>query len=132
MRTAAYFALGAMVAALAGCAVAEQGYLTLPAPLEGEMVAEGHVCDPRALNPLPNAPPLVIAGVEHAVLEAGGFKSGIGTVLADQQVRGAPDVDLGITQWASASWIWCAYDAPTFGAGAHQPAACAAADEVIQ
>jgi hypothetical protein len=56
MRTAAYFALSIMVAALAGCAVAEQGYqgvwkdLSLPAPLEGETVEDGHLCDPGALR----------------------------------------------------------------------------------
>ena len=54
MRTAAYFALSIMVAALAGCAVAEQGYQGgpwgLPAPLEGETVEDGHLCDPSALR----------------------------------------------------------------------------------
>jgi predicted aspartyl protease len=56
MRTAAYFALGVMVAGFAGCGVAEQGYqgaggdLMLPSPLEGEMVKGGHLCDPGALR----------------------------------------------------------------------------------
>jgi hypothetical protein len=45
----------------------------------------------RPPDPLPHAPPLVVAAVEHQVLEAGGFKPGVGAVLSDQQVRGAPD-----------------------------------------
>jgi len=56
MRSAAYFALNIMVAALAGCSVAEQGYqaapedLSLPPPLEGETVEAGHLCDLGALR----------------------------------------------------------------------------------
>jgi predicted aspartyl protease len=56
MRTAVYFALSIMVATLAGCAVAEQGYqagredLPLPPPLEGETVEGGHLCDPVTLR----------------------------------------------------------------------------------
>jgi aspartyl protease family protein len=56
MSKAAYFALGIMVAGLAGCAVGEQEYqaagqnLPLPSPLEGETVEDGHLCDPVTLR----------------------------------------------------------------------------------
>jgi hypothetical protein len=35
---------------LPGCGAVPQQPLTLPAPLEGETVEQGHLCDPRALT----------------------------------------------------------------------------------
>jgi hypothetical protein len=35
-------------------------------------------------DPLPQAPPLIVAAVEHQVLKAGGFKLGGGMGLSDQ------------------------------------------------
>lgn len=35
---------------IAGCGAVPQQQLTLPAPLQGEMVEEGHLCDPLALT----------------------------------------------------------------------------------
>jgi hypothetical protein len=46
----------------------------------------------RALDPRPYELPLVICPVEHQILKASRFKLGVGTVLSDQQVGGAPDV----------------------------------------
>jgi hypothetical protein len=49
----------------------------------------------RPPDPRPHQPSCVIAAVKHQILKAGSFKLRVGAVLADQQVRGAPNVEVG-------------------------------------
>jgi hypothetical protein len=43
----------------------------------------------------PYEPPLVVAAIEHQMLQAGRFKVGVGAVLSDQQVGRASNVEVG-------------------------------------
>jgi hypothetical protein len=49
----------------------------------------------RPPDPPPYKPTLVIAAFEHQILQPGSFQLGVGAVLPDQQICGAPDIEVG-------------------------------------
>lgn len=49
----------------------------------------------RSPDPHPDKLPVAVAAVEHEIGPSGGQELGIGAMPADQQVRGAPDVEIG-------------------------------------